>query len=107
MLSVLTHLLLCPDLGSLYEACANATATKLLFVDEVTTVARVVGTERKLEGQARVANVGGMWKDPPDSVNPIANNLTLQVRTTAVATIAVARGCLTKKSLVSPFPEKC
>ncbi|KAG6848046.1 hypothetical protein H0H93_003884 [Arthromyces matolae] len=65
--------------------------------DEVTRVAREVGTEGKLGGQARVTNVGGTWKDLTDNVNVMANNLTLQVRTIAVATTAVARGDLTQK----------
>ncbi|KIL58310.1 hypothetical protein M378DRAFT_15628 [Amanita muscaria Koide BX008] len=67
------------------------------FADEVTRVAREVGTEGKLGGQARVMNVGGTWKDLMDNVNVMAANLTLQVRTIAVATTAVARGDLTQK----------
>ncbi|KAJ3772474.1 histidine kinase [Lentinula raphanica] len=68
-----------------------------VFADEVTRVAREVGTEGKLGGQARVANVAGTWKALTDNVNVMANNLTLQVRTIAVATTAVARGDLTQK----------
>ncbi|KAI0312759.1 hypothetical protein OF83DRAFT_1066664 [Amylostereum chailletii] len=68
-----------------------------LFADEVTRVAREVGTEGRLGGQAKVTNVGGTWKALTDNVNVMAANLTLQVRTIAVATTAVARGDLTQK----------
>ncbi|KAI0919650.1 hypothetical protein AcV5_001658 [Taiwanofungus camphoratus] len=68
-----------------------------IFADEVTRVAKEVGTEGKLGGQARVTGVGGTWKDLTDNVNVMAANLTLQVRTIAVATTAVARGDLVRK----------
>ncbi|WP_415860291.1 HAMP domain-containing protein [Streptacidiphilus alkalitolerans] len=67
------------------------------FADEVTRVAREVGTEGRLGGQARVAGVGGIWKDLTDNVNLMANNLTGQVRNIAQVTTAVAKGDLTKK----------
>src|SRR5437016_1257614 len=62
------------------------------FADEVTRVAREVGTEGKLGGQARVPGVAGTWKDLTDSVNFLASNLTTQVRNIAQVTTAVARG---------------
>ncbi|MEU6389266.1 HAMP domain-containing protein [Streptomyces sp. NPDC046939] len=67
------------------------------FADEVTRVAREVGTEGRLGGQARVPNVAGTWKDLTDNVNSMANNLTGQVRNIAQVTTAVARGDLSKK----------
>jgi HAMP domain-containing protein/CheY-like chemotaxis protein/signal transduction histidine kinase len=70
------------------------------FASEVTRVAREVGTEGKLGGQARVAGVGGTWKDLTDNVNSMAGNLTAQVRNIAEVTTAVARGELNKKITV-------
>ncbi|AZM55825.1 hybrid sensor histidine kinase/response regulator [Streptomyces sp. WAC 01529] len=67
------------------------------FADEVTRVAREVGTEGQLGGQARVPNVAGTWKDLTDNVNSMANNLTNQVRNIALVTTAVANGDLSKK----------
>ncbi|MFC4149832.1 HAMP domain-containing protein [Micromonospora mangrovi] len=67
------------------------------FADEVTRVAREVGTEGRLGGQARVPNVAGTWKDLTDNVNSMANNLTGQVRNIAQVTTAVAQGDLTRK----------
>ncbi|WP_234442901.1 HAMP domain-containing protein [Streptomyces peucetius] len=67
------------------------------FADEVTRVAREVGTEGMLGGQARVPNVAGTWKDLTDNVNSMANNLTGQVRNIAQVTTAVANGDLSKK----------
>jgi len=71
--------------------------TLLAFADEVTRVAREVGTEGELGGQARVPNVAGTWKDLTDNVNFMANNLTSQVRNIAQVTTAVAQGDLTRK----------
>src|SRR4026208_1539800 len=70
------------------------------FASEVTRVARAVGTEGKLGGQAQVPAVAGTWKDLTDSVNMMAGNLTGQVRNIAEVTTAVARGDLTKKITV-------
>ncbi len=70
------------------------------FASEVTRVAREVGTEGKLGGQARVRGVAGTWKDLTDNVNLMAGNLTAQVRNIAEVTIAVARGDLSKKITV-------
>jgi HAMP domain-containing protein len=67
------------------------------FAGEVTRVAREVGTEGMLGGQARVPNVAGTWKDLTDNVNSMANNLTGQVRNIAQVTTAVAQGNLTRK----------
>jgi hypothetical protein len=70
------------------------------FASEVTRVAREVGTEGKLGGQADVRGVGGTWKDLTDSVNFMAGNLTSQVRNIAEVTTAVANGDLSKKITV-------
>ncbi|MFI9559693.1 HAMP domain-containing protein [Nonomuraea endophytica] len=67
------------------------------FADEVTRVAREVGTEGKLGGRAEVKGVSGVWKDLTDNVNSMANNLTYQVRNIAQVTTAVANGDLTRK----------
>ncbi len=70
------------------------------FASEVTRVAREVGTEGKLGGQAIVPGVAGTWKDLTDSVNAMAGNLTAQVRNIAEVTTAVARGDLSRKITV-------
>jgi HAMP domain-containing protein/signal transduction histidine kinase/CheY-like chemotaxis protein len=70
------------------------------FSSEVTRVAREVGTEGKLGGQAEVKGIGGTWKDLTDSVNQMASNLTGQVRNIAEVTTAVARGDLSRKITV-------
>ncbi len=70
------------------------------FAAEVTRVAREVGTEGKLGGQAQVPGVAGTWKDLTDSVNSMAGNLTAQVRNIVEVTIAVANGDLSKKITV-------
>src|SRR5207245_2713409 len=70
------------------------------FASEVTRVAREVGTEGKLGGQAQVEGVGGVWKDLTDNVNFMASNLTNQVRNIADVTTAIARGDLAKKITV-------
>ncbi len=70
------------------------------FAGEVTRVAREVGTEGRLGGQANVPGVAGTWKDLTDSVNSMAGNLTAQVRNIAEVTTAVARGDLSRKITV-------
>jgi len=70
------------------------------FASEVTRVAREVGTEGRLGGQAVVPGVAGTWKDLTDSVNAMASNLTAQVRNIAAVTTAVARGDLSRKITV-------
>ncbi|GFH78688.1 histidine kinase [Streptomyces gougerotii] len=67
------------------------------FAEQVTRVSREVGTEGILGGQARVDGVSGTWKDLTQSVNSMANNLTMQVRNIAMVTTAIAKGDLTKK----------
>jgi HAMP domain-containing protein/CheY-like chemotaxis protein len=71
-----------------------------VFTSEVTRVAREVGTEGKLGGQAQVSEVTGVWKDLTENVNSMASNLTAQVRNIAEVTIAVAMGDLSKKITV-------
>src|SRR5204863_148463 len=75
------------------------------FADEVTRVAREVGTEGQLGGQAMVKGVSGTWKDLTDNVNSLADNLTDQVRNVAEVTTAVATGDLSKKITVDARGE--
>ncbi|MCE0765402.1 HAMP domain-containing protein [Pseudonocardia kujensis] len=75
------------------------------FADEVTRVAREVGTEGKLGGQAQVPNVSGTWRDLTENVNQLADNLTAQVRNIAQVTTAVARGDLSQKITVDARGE--
>src|ERR1700704_6202910 len=75
------------------------------FSSEVTRVAREVGTEGKLGGQAQVKGVGGVWKELTDNVNLMASNLTGQVRNIAEVTTAVAKGDLSKKITVEVTGE--
>src|ERR1700750_3116184 len=75
------------------------------FASEVTRVAREVGTEGKLGGQAAIPNVSGTWKDLTESVNAMAGNLTGQVRNIAQVTTAVAQGDLTQKIAVDARGE--
>jgi HAMP domain-containing protein/CheY-like chemotaxis protein/signal transduction histidine kinase len=75
------------------------------FASEVTRVAREVGTEGRLGGQAAVPGVGGTWKDLTDNVNTLAGNLTGQVRNIAAVTTAVARGDLSQKITVEAKGE--
>jgi hypothetical protein len=70
------------------------------FASEVTRVAREVGTDGKLGGQAQVPGVGGTWKDLTDSVNSMAANLTGQVRNIAEVATAIAGGDLSSKVTV-------
>src|SRR5207244_7135294 len=75
------------------------------FAGEVTRVAREVGTEGRLGGQANVPGVAGTWKDLTDNVNSMAGNLTGQVRNIAEVTTAVAKGDLSKKITVDVTGE--
>src|SRR5439155_18985150 len=75
------------------------------FAGEVTRVAREVGTEGELGGQAVVKDVAGTWKDLTDSVNSMASNLTGQVRNIAEVTTAVAKGDLSRKITVDARGE--
>jgi HAMP domain-containing protein len=72
---------------------------------QVTRVAREVGTDGKLGGQAQVSGVGGTWKDLTENVNTMADNLTGQVRAIAQVTTAVANGDLSKKITVDARGE--
>src|ERR1700683_165868 len=84
----------------------NGMADQLdLFTSEVTRVAREVGTEGKLGGQAYVPGVSGTWKDLTESVNAMAANLTDQVRSIAEVTTAVAKGDLSQKIRVDARGE--
>ncbi|KNE78632.1 hypothetical protein ADZ36_32240, partial [Streptomyces fradiae] len=76
-----------------------------LFTSEVTRVAREVGSEGRLGGQARVPGIGGVWRDLTDSVNFMAGNLTDQVRSVAQVTTAVAKGDLSQKITVDARGE--
>src|SRR3546814_3103059 len=82
-----------------HTRCALVTGVQkcALPISEVTRVAREVGTEGKLGGQAQVKGVAGTWKDLTDNVNLMATNLTSQVRNIAEVTTAVANGDLSKK----------
>ena len=71
-----------------------------VFTSEVTRVAREVGTEGKLGGQAQVREVSGVWKDLTESVNSMASNLTAQIRNIAEVTTAIANGDLSRKITV-------
>jgi len=85
------------EVAALADTINSLTDTLLLFAEQVTTVAREVGTEGKLGGQAEVPGVAGTWKDLTDNVNSMASNLTDQVRDIAQVTTAVARGDLSQK----------
>ncbi|RYU10477.1 HAMP domain-containing protein, partial [Nocardioides iriomotensis] len=88
------------EVAELAETLNSMTATLQTFADEVTRVAREVGTEGILGGQAAVPGVSGTWRDLTDSVNFMADNLTNQVRDIAQVTTAVARGDLSQKITV-------
>ena len=88
------------EVAALAETINSMTYTLRAFADEVTRVAREVGTEGKLGGQARVEGVSGTWKDLTDSVNQMASNLTAQVRDIVQVTTAVANGELSQKITV-------
>src|SRR6202011_526909 len=75
------------------------------FAGEVTRVAREVGIEGKLGGQAQVRGVGGVWKDLTDNINLLAGQLTSQIRNIADVTTAVANGDLSKKITVDGLGE--
>src|SRR5436190_469720 len=76
-----------------------------IFADEVTRVAREVGTEGILGGQANVPNVAGVWKDMSDKVNTMAANLTTQVRGIIKIVTAVSKGDLTQKLILDARGE--
>src|SRR4051812_22686206 len=88
------------EVAELAEVMNEMTDTLAIFAEQVTSVAREVGTDGKLGGQADVPNVAGTWKDLTDSVNMMAGNLTDQVRNIAQVTTAVANGDLSQKITV-------
>jgi signal transduction histidine kinase/CheY-like chemotaxis protein len=85
------------EVRELTQTINRMVGTLSAFADEVTRVAREVGTEGRLGGQADVKGVAGTWKDLTDNVNSMADNLTSQVRNIAQVTTAVAQGDLSKK----------
>ncbi|WP_205519260.1 HAMP domain-containing protein [Streptomyces olivoreticuli] len=85
------------EVAQLADTVNTMVTTLSSFADEVTRVAREVGTDGILGGQARVLGVSGTWKDLTESVNSMASNLTGQVRNIAMVTTAIAQGDLTKK----------
>src|SRR5205807_1573188 len=93
------------EVAALTQTINTMVDTLGAFADEVTRVAREVGTEGILGGQANVPNVAGTWKDLTDNVNELAGNLTRQVRTIAEVTSAVATGDLTRSISVEAQGE--
>jgi HAMP domain-containing protein len=93
------------EIAELADTLNSTTATLRTFADEVTRVAREVGSEGRLGGQAEVPGVSGTWKDLTDSVNVMAGNLTSQVRNIAQVTTSVARGDLSQKITVGARGE--
>ncbi|MFI1864425.1 HAMP domain-containing protein [Streptomyces jumonjinensis] len=85
------------EVAELADTVNTMVTTLSSFADEVTRVAREVGTDGRLGGQARVPGVSGTWKDLTESVNSMASNLTGQVRQIATVTTAIAKGDLTRK----------
>ncbi len=88
------------EIAALADTINNMTDTLRVFAEQVVTVAREVGIEGKLGGQARVPGVSGTWRDLTDNVNMLAGNLTNQVRNIALVTTAVANGDLSQKITV-------
>jgi HAMP domain-containing protein/CheY-like chemotaxis protein len=93
------------EVATLTETINSMTDTLRVFAEQVTGVAREVGTDGVLGGQAEVQGVAGTWKDLTDSVNVMASNLTDQVRQIAVVTTAVANGDLSQKVTVEAKGE--
>ena len=84
------------EIGELADTINNMTDTLAIFADQVTTVAREVGIEGKLGGQANVPGAAGTWRDLTDNVNRLAANLTTQLRAIADVATAVTKGDLTR-----------
>src|SRR6202044_758288 len=93
------------EVAALAETINNMTDTLRIFADQVTTVAREVGFEGKLGGQAKVPGAAGTWRDLTDNVNQLAGNLTSQVRAIAEVSTAVAKGDLTRSITVEAQGE--
>jgi HAMP domain-containing protein/signal transduction histidine kinase/DNA-binding response OmpR family regulator len=93
------------EVAALAETINNMTDTLATFADQVTTVAREVGVEGRLGGQANVPGAAGTWKDLVDNVNLLADNLTNQVRAIAEVATAVTKGDLTRSIQVEARGE--
>src|SRR5439155_6052364 len=93
------------EVAELAATINEMTDTLASFAEQVTGVAREVGTEGELGGQAEVPNVSGTWKDLTENVNLMASNLTDQVRSISQVSQAVARGDLTQKITVEARGE--
>ena len=93
------------EVAALAETINNMTDTLRTFADQATTVAREVGIEGKLGGQANVPGARGTWRDLTDNVNQLAGNLTSQVRAIAEVSTAVAKGDLTRSITVEAEGE--
>src|SRR5205807_634328 len=93
------------EVAALADTINSMIDTLRVFADQVTGVAREVGTEGVLGGQADVPNAAGTWKALTDNVNSLANNLTTQVRNIADVTTAVAKGDLSRKITVDARGE--
>jgi HAMP domain-containing protein/signal transduction histidine kinase/CheY-like chemotaxis protein len=93
------------EIAALADTINGMTDTLRIFADQVTTVAREVGIEGRLGGQARVPGAAGTWRDLTDNVNQLAGNLTTQVRAIAEVATAVTRGDLTRSITVGAQGE--
>jgi signal transduction histidine kinase/HAMP domain-containing protein/ActR/RegA family two-component response regulator len=93
------------EVAALAETINNMTNTLRIFADQVSTVAREVGIEGKLGGQAKVPGAAGTWRDLTDNVNQLAGNLTSQVRAIAEVSTSVAKGDLTRSITVEAQGE--
>ena len=93
------------EVAALAETINDMTDTLRIFADQVTTVAREVGIEGKLGGQAKVPGAAGTWRDLTDNVNQLAGNLTSQVRAIGEVSTAVAKGDLTRTVTVAAQGE--
>ena len=93
------------EVAALAETINNMTDTLAIFADQVTTVAREVGVEGRLGGQANVPGAAGTWKDLTGNVNLLAANLTTQVRAIAEVATAVTKGDLTRSIQVDARGE--
>src|SRR6185369_6947925 len=93
------------EIAALADTINSMTDSLHTFADQVSTVAREVGIEGKLGGQARVPGVSGTWRELTDNVNLLAGNLTNQVRNIALITTAVANGDLSQKITVEAKGE--
>src|SRR5471030_756705 len=93
------------EIAELADTINSMIDTLATFADQVTTVARKVGIEGKLGGQAKVPGASGTWKDLTDNVNQLAGNLTAQVRAIAEVSTAVTKGDLTRSVTVQAQGE--